>query len=76
MEMPPRIWAVWSERLHGVACGRCGGLESEADMVVCDRCETPHHAECEREDCPVGRGPWYCGLCRGAIRSGGVPDPT
>lgn len=57
---PPRIAAVWDERLRGVACGRCQGLEHEDLMAVCDRCEVPYHTACVEDTAPVGVGPWYC----------------
>lgn len=70
-----RIAAVWDERLRGVACRRCGGLEVEELMVVCDRCDSPFHAACEQHVSPVVRGPWYCGACRGWLLTNGHSDP-
>lgn len=54
----------------------CGGLEDEDGMVLCDRCESPFHAECGGDGGrnPVHRGPWYCTPCRGSIVLGGKPD--
>ena len=40
------ICSVWDERLRGVVCRSCGLLDGEEDMAVCDRCESPYHAEC------------------------------
>jgi hypothetical protein len=73
---PERISAVWDDRLRGVSCGTCSTLEQEELMVVCDRCEVPHHRECVEVDAPVGRGPWYCPLCRGWLLTRGHSDPV
>ena len=40
------VCAVWDEKLRGLACRSCGGLEHEELMVVCDRCNSPYHREC------------------------------
>lgn len=44
-------------------------------MAVCDRCETPYHPGCVVETCPVGRGPWYCQICRGYLLLHSSTDP-
>jgi hypothetical protein len=69
------VLAAWDERLRGVACGKCGQLDREAEMAVCDRCEVPFHRECQPRNLP-GDGPWYCGQCRGRIRLDGTSDPV
>ena len=45
-------------------------------MVVCDRCNSPYHKECQEAVAPAGRGPWYCGLCRGWLLLHGTTDPV
>ncbi|HLP30904.1 MAG TPA: PHD finger domain-containing protein [Geothrix sp.] len=69
------VMAAWDDRLRGVPCGTCTGLDHEEDMLVCDRCGTPHHQECQPHS-PAGDGPWYCGQCRGTIRLQGSTDPV
>lgn len=68
--------AAWDERLRGVPCALCEGLEGEAEMVVCDKCESPYHPHCLEPKCAVGRGPWYCLTCRGHLRLNGFADVT
>ena len=69
------VLAVWEERIRGVPCVICNGVEDEAEMVVCDRCNKPHHPNCITGE-PPGRGPWYCSLCRGTIVLQGSTDPV
>ena len=54
----------------------CGGLDGDEDMVICDRCELPYHAECGHDGGrnPVHDGPWYCPHCRGHICQHGYSD--
>jgi hypothetical protein len=53
------ILAAWDDRLRGVPCGVCAGVDREEAMLVCDRCGDPFHAECQPFS-PAGDGPWYC----------------
>jgi len=71
-----RVNAAWDESLRGAPCGHCGGLHDEHEMVVCDRCSTPYHPACASGTSPIGRGPWYCALCKGALAIAGRPDPV
>jgi hypothetical protein len=72
----PTVCAVWEPKLRGVPCGHCHKLDGEPDMVVCDRCSTPYHQACVALSSPVVKGPWYCNICRGAIRLAGYADPV
>ena len=72
----PTMCAVWEPKLRGVPCGHCHKLDGEPDMVVCDRCSTPYHQACVALSSPVVKGPWYCNICRGAIRLAGYADPV
>jgi len=49
-----RMCAVWDRRLEGKPCRHCGGQEHDELMVVCDRCESPYHRECQEGVAPVG----------------------
>ena len=68
---------AWYEAaLRGKPCHVCGGLEDDSSMVLCDRCEQPHHPECGADGGrnPVHEGPWYCTQCRGHIHTHGYVD--
>ena len=74
----PGVYAGWDERLRGVPCRQCNGLEGEASMVVCDRCKGCWHPSCGEGNGrnPIHAGPWYCGACRGHIVLHGFLDVT
>ena len=74
----PGVMAVWDERLRGVPCQKCQGLQEEAHMIVCDRCESCWHTSCGEDGGrnPVHDGLWYCGPCRGHIVLHGFQDVT
>jgi len=69
-----RMCAVWDRRLEGKPCRHCGGHEQDELMVVCDRCESPYHRECQDGVAPVTEGPWYCGQCRNWLLLNGWSD--
>ena len=63
------VGSMWDESLQGIPCRECGGLEHEAEMVVCDRCEGCWHPGCGDDG---GRntpheGPCYYPTCWGYI---------
>ena len=68
--------ARYEAALRGKPCHVCGGLEDDSSMVLCDRCEQPHHPECGADGGrnPVHEGPWYCTPCRGHIHTHGYVD--
>ena len=69
-------------------CCICDGGDDEGLVLLCDKCNVPHHAECVGHKGPV-LGDWFCPSCRtahgksrkrgcevnGATASGTVPWP-
>lgn len=63
--------------MRGRPCGICGTSEDEANMLVCDKCESCFHSQCvstaEGYTKP-NDGPWYCRRCRTHIIMHGHSD--
>jgi hypothetical protein len=45
---PSRTEATLSEKHTGARCPVCATAIERADLVLCRRCRTPHHADCWR----------------------------
>lgn len=57
---------IWVERLPpaaDLACVRCGAADRDAEMVLCDRCDSGYHVGCVGLS-EVPQGDWECPACR------------